>query len=389
MLTKDVGLSVVISSYNYGRYLRTAIDSALAQVCDPLQVIVVDDGSTDGSIDIIESYGDRVEALYQKNRGQILSCSAGLERCRHDIVVFLDSDDCLEPYAAREIMALWTPGTVKVQYALQAIDDEGNLVNTVFPKYPHGLTPETIRAELLRAGVYPATTTSGTAFSRSFLQEVMPIPPDYDCDIDDALNAAAPLYGDVQTLRKTLGRYRVHDRNTSAHSELSAERFERYIRDSKERARYLGDACKRLGVDLPDSIIDNDLAYWESRLAVAVLRPETRWRLLLPALRAAFGSVLDPGQRMMHAAFAAVLALAPRPIARRLLAQRFIFNQRSRFAEALLKTVWRLGRLGKPPPGDRRHQAASRSCQPVTGVTAATGSACLPLAAKGNDDARI
>ena len=91
------------------------------------------------------------------------------------------------------IMALWSPETVKVQYALQAIDGEGVLVNTVFPKYPHGLTPETIRAELFRAGVYPATTTSGTAFSRAFLEKVMPIPASYDCDIDDALNAVAPL----------------------------------------------------------------------------------------------------------------------------------------------------------------------------------------------------
>ena len=226
-----MGLSVVVSSYNYGRYLKTAIDSALAQNCNRLQVIVVDDGSTDDSVDIIRRYGDRVETLFQENQGQIKSCTAGLELCRHEIVIFLDSDDRLEPFAAEEIMALWTPGTVKVQYALQAIDSEGRLVNTVFPKYPHGLTPETIRGELLRAGVYPATTTSGTAFSRHFLQQVMPIPADYDCDIDDALNAVAPLHGDVQTLRKTLGQYRVHERNTSAHSELTAERFERYILD--------------------------------------------------------------------------------------------------------------------------------------------------------------
>lgn len=346
-----MGLSVVVSSYNYSRYLREAIDSALAQDCDHLQVIVVDDGSTDGSIDIIKSYGDAIETLFQENQGQIASCTAGLEHCRHEIVIFLDSDDRLEPFAATEVVALWTPDTVKVQYAQQAIDCEGALVNTVFPKYPHGLTPATIRAELLRAGVYPATTTSGTAFSRRFLKEVMPIPADYDCDIDDALNAAAPLYGDVQTLRKTLGQYRVHDRNTSAHAALTVARFERYILDSKERARYLADRCERLGYHLPDGIIENDLAYWESRLAVAVLKPEPRLGLLMPTLRAAFGSILDPGQRVMHAAWAAALALAPRPIARHLLAERFIFNRRSWFAEALLQNVWRLGRLTRSSAG--------------------------------------
>lgn len=339
------GLSVVVSSYNYGRYLRTAIDSALAQRTDRLQVIVVDDGSTDDSIAIIESYGDRIETVFQTNGGQIASCTAGLGLCRHDIVIFLDSDDRLEPFAASEIMALWTPSTVKVQYALQAIDGEGTPVNTIFPKYPHSLTPATIRAELLRAGVYPATTTSGTAFSRAFLQKVMPIPANYDCDIDDALNVSAPLHGDVLTLRKTLGHYRVHDRNTSAHSKLTAERFERYAKDATERTRYLRDRCREHGQPLADGVIENDLAYWESRLAAAVLKPGPRLSLLLPTLRAAFGSILDPGQRVMHAAWATVLAFAPRPLARHLLAERFVFNRRSRLAELLLQTVWRLGRL--------------------------------------------
>ncbi|MEZ5933803.1 MAG: glycosyltransferase [Alphaproteobacteria bacterium] len=370
MLSAANGLSIVVSSYNYAPYLRAAIDSALAQEGDALQVIVVDDGSTDGSIAIIESYGARIETLFQKNQGQVASCTAGLRRCRFDVVVFLDSDDVLEPFAAREIRALWTPNTVKVQYVLQAIDSEGVLLDTIFPKYPHGLTPETVRAELFRAGVYPATTTSGTAFSRRFLLEVMPIPAEYGCDIDDALNAAAPLHGEVQTLRKTLGQYRVHERNTSAHAELSAERFERYAEDCRERARYLKDRCDERGITLADEVLENrnDLHFWESRLAAAVVKPAARLPLLLPALRAALGSILDPGQRLMHAAWAVMLALAPRPLARHLLAQRFIFNRRSHLAETLLQTIWHLGG-GRRPRGDAARSEdgislrAAGSCQ--------------------------
>ncbi|MGI9433481.1 MAG: glycosyltransferase family 2 protein, partial [Geminicoccaceae bacterium] len=140
------GLSIVISSYNYGGYLRRCIDSALGQECADLQVIVVDDGSKDGSRPIIESYGDRIQSLFQVNEGQVASCTAGLQLCRHDIVILLDSDDFLWPHAATEILALWTPTTVKVQYALQAIDAEGNQVHAIFPKYPHVLTPETVKA---------------------------------------------------------------------------------------------------------------------------------------------------------------------------------------------------------------------------------------------------
>lgn len=340
------GLSIVVSSYNYGRYLRQAIDSALDQACDHLQVIVVDDGSTDDSLDIIKSYEGRIQALFQQNQGQVASCTAGLQLCRYDIVIFLDSDDFLWPSAAAEIMAVWTAKTVKVQYALQAIGSDGNHVHTVFPKYPHGLTPGTIRAELFRAGVYPATTTSGTCFNRHFLNQVMPIPKAYDCDIDDALNVAAPLYGDVITLRKTLGCYRVHDRNTSAHAELTAARFERYAKDSEERHRYLRDSCRELGVEIGGDLIKNDLAFWENKLAAAVLTPKAeRLPLLWPTVRASYWSILDLGQRTVHALWATGLALAPRSIAHRLLAQRFIFNHRSRFAETLLSLVWRAGGL--------------------------------------------
>jgi glycosyltransferase involved in cell wall biosynthesis len=355
-------LSLVVSSCNYGRYLRQAIDSALNQVCDPLQVVVVDDGSTDDSPEIIESYGERIETLFQQNQGQIASCTAGLRLCRHDVVIFLDSDDFLWPSAASEIMALWTPTTIKVQYALQAIGSEGHEVHTLFPKYPHGLTPESVRAELLRAGVYPATTTSGTAFDRCFLMEVMPIPADYDCDIDDALNVAAPLHGDVITLRKPLGCYRVHDRNSSSHADLSAARFERYARDSEERQRYLRDRCAERGIEIAGDLIRNDLAYWENRLAAAVLTPKTgRLALLWPTLKASFGSILDPGQRMMHALWAAGMALAPRPLAHHLLAQRFIYNRRSRFAEALLSQVWRLGGRNRSLFGAKRAARQSRA----------------------------
>ena len=348
MVVDDLGLSIVISSYNYGPYLRTAIDSALAQDCAHLQVIVVDDGSTDSSIDIIKSYGDRIQVLFQQRQGQILSCTAGLAHCRHDIVIFLDSDDRLLPFAAKNIMPLWTKKTVKVQYALQAIDHEDAPVNAVFPKYPHNLTPDTIRSELFRAGVYPATTTSGTAFSRHFLEQVMPIPSSYDCDIDDALNVVAPLHGDVQILRKILGHYRVHDRNTSAHADLTAARFKRYVRDAEERTRYLQDQCKAHGLPLASDVMKNDLAYWENHLAIAVLKPNARLPLLLPALRAASGSILDAGQRFTHATWAIALVFTPRPIARHLLAQRFVFNKRSPLVEWLLQQVWRLGRLLKP-----------------------------------------
>ncbi len=89
-------VSIIINNYNYARYLATAIDSALAQTWHPLEVIVVDDGSTDDSWAVIERYGERVHAIRQANGGQGAAYNAGFAASRGEWVIFLDSDDVLD-----------------------------------------------------------------------------------------------------------------------------------------------------------------------------------------------------------------------------------------------------------------------------------------------------
>ena len=89
-------VSIIINNYNYARYLAAAIDSALAQTWHPLEVIVVDDGSTDDSWAVIERYGDRVHAIRQPNGGQGAAYNAGFAASRGEWVMFLDSDDLLD-----------------------------------------------------------------------------------------------------------------------------------------------------------------------------------------------------------------------------------------------------------------------------------------------------
>jgi len=95
------GVSIVIPNYNYGRFIGEAIDSALAQTHPLVEVIVVDDGSTDDSRAVIERYGERVTAIFQANAGQNAACAAGFARAHFDLVVFVDSDDCCCPKRPR------------------------------------------------------------------------------------------------------------------------------------------------------------------------------------------------------------------------------------------------------------------------------------------------
>ena len=93
-------VSIVVVNYNYGRFLDEAIESALAQTHDRVEVIVVDDGSTDESRALIDRYGDRVVAVLKENGGQASALNAGFEDVSGDVVIFLDADDVLEAQTA-------------------------------------------------------------------------------------------------------------------------------------------------------------------------------------------------------------------------------------------------------------------------------------------------
>ena len=109
--------SIVITNYNYGRFVARCIDSALAQSYPNTEVVVVDDASRDNSREIIQSYGTRVLPILQDcNGGQGAAFNVGFRACHGDVVLFLDADDWLYPHAvARVIRAFFSrcrPGAV-------------------------------------------------------------------------------------------------------------------------------------------------------------------------------------------------------------------------------------------------------------------------------------
>jgi cytochrome P450 len=87
--------SVIIPTFNYGRFLRRAIDSVLQQEDRNTEVIVIDDGSIDDTPVLVGSYGPRITSLRQENRGVFAACCAGVVRSAGRFVLFLDADDRL------------------------------------------------------------------------------------------------------------------------------------------------------------------------------------------------------------------------------------------------------------------------------------------------------
>jgi hypothetical protein len=211
--------SIVIINHNYGRFLCAAIESALDQDATAHEVIVVDDGSVDDSRSIIAAYGNRVRPVFKEAGGHVSAVNAGYAACNGEFVIFLDADDTLYRNCLTMVSRYWRPGIAKVQYRLDTIDGTGVDQRYAFPYFPSDLSPETVRTQSRRFGVYPWTVSSGNAFARSFLDRLLPI----DAAVvyrspDGYLSKMAPIFGDIVSLQEVLGAYRVHGNNTWAQS---------------------------------------------------------------------------------------------------------------------------------------------------------------------------
>lgn len=133
-----VDISVVIPTYNYGRYLPAAIDSVLAQDDVQVELIVVDDGSTDDTRERLAPYGDRIRILGQENQGAPTARNHGLREACGEFVLFLDADDRLEPgalssrlhYLRQHPECDWVYGPWAYR------DEEGHDVTASFDRYP-------------------------------------------------------------------------------------------------------------------------------------------------------------------------------------------------------------------------------------------------------------
>jgi glycosyltransferase involved in cell wall biosynthesis len=89
----DIRVSTVIAAYNAERTIAQALDSALAQTCSRHEIVVVNDGSTDGTGAILEKYRGQVRIVEQRNQGAGAARNAGVARARGKYIAFLDSDD--------------------------------------------------------------------------------------------------------------------------------------------------------------------------------------------------------------------------------------------------------------------------------------------------------
>lgn len=360
---RDSPFSIVIDNYNYAEFLARAIKSALDQSYRPLEVIVVDDGSTDESVEVAKAFGDQVKLVRKANGGQGSAINAGFAASVGNVVVFLDADDELHERAIAQVAAAMTSETAKVHWRLEEVDESGTSLNRTNPPQTMALHEGDCSQRLLTVGRYNSPVMSGNAYPRWVLERILPMPEaEFKQTADGYLVTVAGLLGPIVALPGIWGSYRRHGRNAWAAAELDIGSLSRHVQREMARYRELRRTASALGMRPDDRIEYKDQTGLRSRLASARLNPgghpvpgDRPAILALAGVRSCMGdSDLSLRRRVVFALWFLLVALAPYRFARRLVAWLYIPASRpwtaKRFPTAL--SDGQAGRA-RPSPGSR------------------------------------
>jgi glycosyltransferase involved in cell wall biosynthesis len=231
-------VSIIITNHNYGTYLSTAIESALDQTYRAIEVVVVDDGSTDGSRDVITRFGGRIVPVLQKQGGQGAAFNAGFKASRGAFICMLDADDAFLPTKVERVVEVFSryPTAAWLRHKLVLTDEFLTPSTRSIPNFS-GSSLTTIHPRLVLEHKARFVVSSGIALRRVAVLNVLPIPEDevalWQLGADAYVGTLSAGAGPGYSLDEILSYYRQHRRlgtteATTRFLELNI-RFERQI----------------------------------------------------------------------------------------------------------------------------------------------------------------
>ncbi|NDJ18042.1 glycosyltransferase family 2 protein [Myxacorys almedinensis] len=210
-------VSILINNYNYAGFVSQAIESALNQTYDRVEVVVVDDGSKDNSREVIASYGEKIVSIFKQNGGQASAFNAGFAASQGDILCFLDADDLCDFSKVSRVVEEFQkhPDAGWLFHLLQKVDSQGNALaddsnETNFSQSLFDFREKISKGQPIRT-VFPAT--SGLCFKRYVLQQTFPMPEQLKISADNFLRLSAIHVAPGLLLNEKLAMHRIHGSN--------------------------------------------------------------------------------------------------------------------------------------------------------------------------------
>lgn len=201
-------VSVVIPSYNHARFLEQAIESVLAQDYPHLELIVIDDGSTDGSVEVLRKYTGRFHWERQENQGQAAAVNRGWRMARGELLGYLSADDFLLPHAVRASADRLARNleTVVCYCDFNLVDPEGRHIRRV-------QAPDFDYRRMVTQGVCPPGP--GAFFRRAAFEKAGPWDGAFRQYGDYDFWLRLGLLGRFERIPEVLASYRVHEGSQS------------------------------------------------------------------------------------------------------------------------------------------------------------------------------
>ena len=340
-------VSIVVNNYNYARFLPRSVGSALAQTYPYIEVVVVDDASTDGSQEIIRAFAQRVTPVLKVvNTGHGAAFNSGFTASRGEIVIFLDADDYLYPRAVEILIREFAPGVAKVQYRLDLVDGTGRIVDS-FPAPEVQFDDGDVVPLLLATGRYEGTVTAGNAFSRHALDAILPMPEErFRQGADGYVCTLAPLFGAVRSIEQRLGAYVQHGANHSNFSKRLPQRLRWRLEHDAARYEALHAKAAELGLRAHPEPGLCDAFHLENRIGSLCLDPanhpmpaDSRLFLALRGARAIRRTRLPGRRRAALTAWFLCMGMLPRTAAAQLAAWRLEPTSRPGAVQCLAKRI--------------------------------------------------
>ncbi len=209
-MSGPVDVSVIVPAYNAARYIANAIDSVLAQTTPARELIVVDDGSTDATREIVSQYGSRVRYIFQENRGVSAARNLGIESSVSSRVAFLDADDAWLPEKLEKQTAALRESGLRASYTAHLIVDDA--LEPLFEN--RGLRRESALEDLLSIGNVIGSPSS-VMCDRSLFDEIGGFDPSFSLCADWELWVRVATRTDFANVDEPLVKYRLHGDNMS------------------------------------------------------------------------------------------------------------------------------------------------------------------------------
>jgi glycosyltransferase involved in cell wall biosynthesis len=209
-------VSVLIDTYNHERFIEEAVSSALAQdyPASHREILVVDDGSTDRTPEIVAKFSARIRILRKPNGGQASAFNHGIPQCRGEIVCTLDGDDWWPPNKLSAVVSAFEqhPSVGTIGHSLVEVHSDGSTRTETIREDPQFRidSPRSARLFRLRKSFLG---TSRMSFRADLLRRILPVPETLIFEADEYIFTLAAFFAGVLILPEQLAFYRLHEQN--------------------------------------------------------------------------------------------------------------------------------------------------------------------------------